>query len=426
MKIQDVTITPIAVTDPPLRNAAGLHAPYALRTIVEISGSNGVTGISEIPGDIRTEQALAEAAARIVDCDPFHLNAIEERIDLAAESVDSRGDQPWDRRVSVHVRSAIEVACLDLVGKSIDRRVCDLIGGPVRDRVPFAAYLFFKERGAGGALGRKTDPDATGWDAARQLEALDPEGIVAQARAMVDEFGFESIKLKGGTLHPDREVDSVLALREAFGPDVPLRFDPNAVWSLDTAISMGKRLEGVLEYYEDPVRGQEQMAELARHITIPRATNMCTTAFADLPSSIALGSEDVILADHHFWGGMRRCVELGRICSVFGRGLSMHSNSHVGVSLAAMVQLASSVPHLTYALDTHYPWQSDEVVTSGRFKFDSGALAVPDGPGLGVELDHTKVARLHQTYLASGLTHRDDQTEMRKIDPGWTFVPTRW
>jgi glucarate dehydratase len=426
MKIQDVRITPIAVTDPPLRNAAGLHAPWALRIVVEIVASNGIVGVSEIPGDVRTEEALRAIAGRIVDTDPYGLNRIASLIDKEASEADSRGEAPWDRRISVHVQSAIEVACLDLIGRETDRPVCDLIGGAVRDRVPFAAYLFFKERGAGGRLGFGTDPEATGWAAARQEAALDPEGIVRQARAMCAEYGFRSIKLKGGALPPETEVDSILALREAFGPEVPLRLDPNAIWSLETGIAMGKRLEGVLEYYEDPVRGQEEMAELGRHVHIPRATNMCTTSFGDLPTSIALASEDIILADHHFWGGLRACVELGRICRVFGRGLSMHSNSHVGISLAAMVHLAAAVPNLTYALDTHYPWQSEEIVTSGRFAFDEGSIAVPKGAGLGIELDREKLAELNAVYRASGLTHRDDQIEMRKIEPGWTFKATRW
>ena len=156
----------------------------------------------------------------------------------------------------VHVYSAIEVACFDIMGKATGRPVCDLLGGRVRDVVPFSAYLFYKLDGAGGALGlRASSQTATGWAAARQAQALTPDEIVAQAQAMCAEFGFQSIKLKGGVVPPAEEVDAMLALREAFGPDVPLRLDPNAIWRVETAIEMGRRLEGVLEYYEDPVRG---------------------------------------------------------------------------------------------------------------------------------------------------------------------------
>src|SRR5690606_28522578 len=257
-----------------------------------------------------------------------------------------------------HVFSAIEVACLDIMGKVTGRPVVDLIGGKMRDRVPFAAYLFYKHEGAGGKLGFDTDPNAVGWAAARQAKALDPEGLVSQAQAMCKEFGFQSIKLKGGVFEPQQELEALLALRQAFGPDVPLRFDPNAVWKLDTAIHYGRKMEGLLEYLEDPVRGQVNMAEARKAIKLPFATNMCTTSFEDIPNSIVLGSEDIILSDHHFWGGLRASMHLAQICETFGRDLSMHSTSHLGISLAARVHSGAASPKPPYPLDTHYPCQS--------------------------------------------------------------------
>jgi glucarate dehydratase len=153
---------------------------------------------------------------------------------------------------------------------------------------------------------------------------------------------------------------------------------------------------------------------------------MCTVAFEDIPGSVQLGSEQIILSDHHFWGGLRASVELARICRTFGRGLSMHSNSHLGISLAAMTHLAAAVPNLTYACDTHYPWQWEDVIIGGQLRIEDGSLAVPGGPGLGVELDREALARLHAQYLASGLTRRDDEIEMQKVEPGWKFMATRW
>ncbi len=428
MHIQEIHVTPIAVTDPPLLNAAGLHAPYALRTIIELVDDHGVSGLSEIPGSQEITETLQGAADLLIGQDPFDLQRIFDRLTerFAGREGDQRGQAPWDQRKLVHIFSAVEVACLDLIGKTVDRPVVDLLGGRCRDRVPFSAYLFIKREGAGGPLEFGTDPQAQGWAAARQAEALSPEGVVAQAQAMCAEFGFQSIKLKGGALSPETEVDCILALREAFGGDTPLRLDPNAIWSVDTAIHWGKKMEGVLEYYEDPTRGQENMAKVRNALSIPLATNMCTTSFGDLPGSISHGSEDIILADHHYWGGLRASVELGRICSTFHRGLSMHSNSHVGISLAAMTHLAAAVPNLTYAVDTHYPWQSEEVIKGGRLPIEDGALAVPTGAGLGVELDREALERLHQNYLRCGLTHRDDEVEMQKIEPGWRFQATRW
>ena len=427
MKIVEMRVTPIAISDPPLLNAAGLHAPYALRTVVELVTSDGISGIGEVPGGGATTSALEAARDVVVGYDPYQMNAVraalEERFMTQRES---RGDSPWDRRVYVHVLSAVEVACFDLIGKATGRPVCDLLGGRVRDRVDFSAYLFYKYEGAGGELGLDTDPAATGWAAARGKAALDPDGVVAQARAMCDEFGFRSIKLKGGAFPPDEEAAAMLALRDAFGPDVPLRLDPNALWTVDTAIALGRRLRGTLEYLEDPVRGQENMAKVAKALDTPLATNMCTTSLDDIPGSVRLGSEQIILSDHHFWGGLRASLELGRICRVFGRGLSMHSNSHLGISLAAMAHLAAATPNLTYACDTHYPWQSEEVIVGGRRRFVAGAYEVTDEPGLGVELDREELARLHRRFLDCGLTERNDEVEMQKVNPGWKFEPVRW
>jgi len=410
------------MADPPLLNAAGLHAPYALR-IVELVSREGITGVSETPGNAATEAALVEVRPLVVDRDCFDLNnlllAVEERLRDPGPNWGAAGRK-------AHVLSALEVACLDLQGKILGRPVCDLLGGAVRERVPFSAYLFFKVEGAGGPLGLGIDRRAAGWAAARQAEALGAEAIVAQAEAMCREHGFRSLKLKGGALPPAQEVSAIKALREAFGPAVPLRFDPNASWSYETALRWGREMEGLLEYYEDPVRGQDAMARLRGEVRLPLATNMCTTSFEHIPASVRLHSEDVILADHHAWGGLRACVELGRICRTFGRGLSMHSNSHLGISLAAMVHLAAAVPNLTYDADTHYPWQSEEVIAGGRLRFEDGALRVPRGPGLGVEIDSAALARLRENWSLCGLTRRDDEAEMRKIEPGWRFRETRW
>jgi glucarate dehydratase len=282
----------------------------------------------------------------------------------------------------------------------------------VREQVPFSAYLFYKWAGH-----PDREPDAWG-------VALDPDGIVAQARRMIDRYGFEAIKLKGGVFAPDEEIAAVRALRAAF-PEHPLRLDPNAAWSVETSIKVGRELDGVLEYLEDPTAGLDGMAEVGRQVPMPLATNMCVVSFDQLPA-IAQRSVDIVLSDHHYWGGLRRSSLLAGICETFGLGLSMHSNSHLGISLAAMVQLAAATPNLTYACDTHWPWkdESEDVIVAGTLGFRDGAVAVPRTPGLGVELDPDALSRLHEQYVRCGLTRRDDTGYMKRIDPGYQI--SRW
>jgi len=427
-RIKEIHITPIAIVDPPLLNAAGLHAPYALRTIVEIVTDDNISGISEIPGTADIDLALEASKKLLIGKDVFQLNQIKQILieNFGTDKSSDRGLAPWDQRKLVHIFSAVEVACMDIIGKVTGKPIVDLLGGKMRDHVPFSAYLFYKYEGAGGELAFNTDPTATGWEAAKQKSALNPTEIVAQAKAMCAAFGFKSIKLKGGVFDPRQETDAMFALYEAFGPTVPLRIDPNALWTVETAIKYGKEMEPILEYLEDPVRGQQNMAAVRKALKTPLATNMCTTSFEEIPNSIAIQSEDIILSDHHFWGGLRSSMHLTSICETFSRGLSMHSNSHLGISLAAMVHLGAAIPRMDYALDTHYPWQSDEVIMGGRFTFEEGSVAVPTEPGLGVELDRVALAKLHQNYLNCGLTKRNDEIEMQKVIPGWTFQPVRW
>lgn len=428
MRITEMHITPIALGDPPLLNAAGLHAPYCLRTVVELKTDNGLTGLAEVPGSIAVDAALAAVRDTVIGSDPLNWYALRNQLAArcSPETSASRGDKPWDGRTRVQVFSAMDVACLDLQGKAFGVPVATLLGGIVRERVPYSAYLFYKYEGAGGPLALGTDPAATGWAAARQKAALDPEGVVAQAVAMVEEFGFQSIKLKGGCFEPAQEVAAMKALYRHFGPDVPLRLDPNALWTVATSIEHGRELEGILEYLEDPCRTQEGMAEVRKALKTPLATNMCTTSFDDLPGSVRTGSEDIILTDHHYWGGLHASMELAAHCRTFGQGVSMHSNNHAGISLAAMTHLGAAMPNLSYALDTHYPWQWEDIIVGGRMPIEGGCVTLPKGPGLGVELDRAALARAHETYQKCGLTERNDEIEMRKKVPGWTFSATRW
>jgi glucarate dehydratase len=150
------------------------------------------------------------------------------------------------------------------------------------------------------------------------------------------------------------------------------------------------------------------------------------TTFADLPPAVARHAVQVVLADHHYWGGLRESQRLAGICTTFGLELSMHSNTHLGISLAAMTHLAAATPDLSYACDTHTPWQIEDVVEPGALRFVDGAVPVPTGPGLGVTLDRDALARLHEQYERCGIRHRDDAAAMREVNPSWNPTKPRY
>jgi glucarate dehydratase len=417
MKIERVRVTPIAFRDPPLLNASGIHEPYALRSIIEVESDDGLVGLGESYGDAPVLSVLTAVRDTLAGLDPFDLNGLRRRVVHAVAALGGRagagaelapGSQP--RKQASNAYAAFEVAFLDLQARSLGRPLVDLLGGAVRDAVPFSAYLFYK-------YARHIDapypPDRWG-------EALTEEQVVDQAARMISAYGFESIKLKAGVLEPEREVACIKALKGAF-PRAPLRIDPNANWSVDTAVRLAGLVGGDLEYYEDPTPGLEGMAELHRRTGLPLATNMVVTSFDEFRRSVALGSVQIVLADHHYWGGLHDTRALARMCDTFGLGVSMHSNSHLGISLMAMSHLAASVPNLTYACDTHYPWQEadEEVVAGGKVPITDGCVRVTRAPGLGVELDHARLAKLHEQFLAIDLRSRDDVGQMRKYRPDW-------
>jgi glucarate dehydratase len=416
IRITGARITPVAFVDPPLLNTVGVHQPFALRAIIQLDTDAGLVGLGETYADTRHLARLTAAAQAIAGQDVFALNAIRaaiaERLRGDDAAVGTAGMITSASAVD-QVFSPFEVACLDVQGHATGRPVSDLLGGKVRDRVPFSAYLFYKWAAHPGA-----EPDAWG-------EALDPAGLVAQAKRMIAEYGFTAIKLKGGVFPPDEEMKAIEALNEAF-PGHPLRLDPNAAWTRQTSVKVAAGLAGILEYLEDPTPGLDGMAEVAMQSPMPLATNMCVVAFEQLAPAIAQQSVRVVLSDHHYWGGLQRSRLLAGICGTFGLALSMHSNSHLGISLAAMVHLAGATPNLTYACDTHWPWKTEEVVKAGVLEIRDGAVAVPTTPGLGVELDDDAFGALHEQYLRCGIRDRDDTGYMQSIDPGYTAISPRW
>ncbi|MBL1080795.1 glucarate dehydratase [Streptomyces actinomycinicus] len=425
LTIAEVRLTPILVADAPLLNTQGVHQPYTPRLIVEVVTAEGITGLGETYGDTKylelarplVEQLTGRSVMDVNRMFGIDLAVDASRVEGQADAGGLRGVQSAGK-LRLSVLSAFEVACLDAQGKAFGLPVHALLGGKVRDAVDYSAYLFYKW--AGHPAGVPAEPDE--WGA-----ALDPDGVVDQARRLREQHGFGSFKLKGGVFPPDEEIAAVRALAEAF-PGDPLRLDPNGAWSVETSLKVAGELGDVLEYLEDPTLGTPAMAEVAAGTGVPLATNMCVTAFGEIEEAFTAGAVQVVLSDHHYWGGLRNTQHLAAICAAFGVGVSMHSNTHLGISLAAMTHVAATVPGLHHACDSHYPWQSEDVL-SERIAFEGGRVAVSDAPGLGVEPDRDELARLHRRWAEDDGTFRDrdDAAAMRAAEPGWrTPVMPRW
>jgi glucarate dehydratase len=368
MRVTDFEVIPVAHREPRLRNSWGGHSDVAARTLVRVTTADGEVGIGETYGD--QASVLENARALVEGMNPFERKPLELRL-----------QDPM-------AYGAIETALLDLVGRALDEPVYNLLGGRVRDEVEFSGYLFYKQEDA--------DPESA---AVAGYEVMSAEDMVREAREFVDTGGFDTLKMKGGVLEPDEEIRTLELLAEEFGHDTPLRIDPNGTWSVETAIDVSRRLRDAalnVEFLEDPVPTLNAHRRLKKYVDYPIATNMYVVDFDEIAPAVQQEAVDVILSDHHYWGGLTGNVDLDRVARTFDLGVGMHSNSHLGVSMAAMAHAAAAMPTVRYACDSHYPWMADDVVEN-PFEFQDGCIT-PEGPGLGVELDEDKLERARQLY----------------------------
>jgi glucarate dehydratase len=306
------------------------------------------------------------------------------------------------------VLAALEFACLDILGQKWGVPVCDILGGRLRDRVPFAAYCFFRYPNPASGLG--------------EVRTIDQ--VVANARQLKQKHGFTTFKVKAGVFHPDYELEVYRAMAKAL-PHEQLRFDPNAVWSTEQAIRFGQAIEGLRnDYLEDPVFGLNGMRRTREMIRVPLATNTVVVNFEQLAANALDTAVDVILLDTTFWGGIRPCVKAAGVCETFQLGVAVHSSGELGIQLATMLHLGAVLPNLTFAADAHYHHLTDDIIAGGLMRYEGGAIAVPTAPGLGVKLNRDKLREYSELYKELG-GYPYDQDPGR---PGWTpLVPNdRW
>jgi glucarate dehydratase len=401
MKVTDIRATTVTVPlQAPLRHANGCHWGRFVRTIVEVETDNGLIGLGEMGGGGESAEAVFRAMKQyLTGHDPAR---IEEMRFLIANPTASL----YNNRTQV--LAALEFACLDILGQAWGVPVCDILGGRLRDRVPFASYCFF----------RYPNPQ-TGAGEVRTIEQM-----VAQARTLKQKYGFSTHKVKAGIYHPDFELEVYRAVAAALPAD-RVRFDCNAVWSTEQAIRFGQGIEGLRnDYLEDPVFGLNGMRRTRQMVRVPLATNTVVVNFEQLAANILDTAVDVILLDTTFWGGIRACVKAAGVCETFQLGVAVHSSGELGIQLASMLHLGAVIPNLSFAADAHYHHLTDDIIQGGLMSYEGGAIAVPSGPGLGVKLDRDKLGQYSELYKRLG-NYAYDQDPLR---PGWTpTVPNdRW
>jgi len=378
MKITDIQATTVAVPlEAPLRHANGAHWGKFVRTIVEVETDEGLVGLGEMGGGGES----AEAAFRglkpyLVGHDPFELEALRFKICNPTSSL-------YNNRTQLH--AALEFACLDLMGKFLNQPLYRLLGGKLRDQVPFASYLFWRL------------PNVEGTGEVRTIEQL-----IEHAQELKTRYGFCSHKLKGGVFQPEYELEAYHALAEAF-PNDSLRYDPNAALSVAESIWFAEQIRGLRnDYLEDPTWGLQGMRQVREKATMLLATNTVVVNFEQLCANLQNLAVDVILLDTTFWGGIRPCIKAAGVCETFQQPIAVHSSGELGIQLATMLHLGAVLPNLTFSADAHYHHLKDDILVGGKLLYQDGAIMVPDGPGLGVTLDRDRLQQYAEAFQHEG------------------------
>ena len=401
MKIADLRATTVTVPlEAPLRHANGCHWGRFVRTIIEVETDEGLIGLGEMGGGGESaEAAFRGLKSYLVGHDPARLEELRFLIANPTASLYNNRTQ---------MLAALEFACLDILGQRWGVPISEILGGRLRDRVPFASYLFF----------RYPNPRT------KEGEVRTVEQLVESARELKKLHGFTSHKLKGGVFAPEYELECYRALASALDGD-RFRFDPNGVWSTETSIWFGQQIEDIRnDYLEDPVFGMNGMRRVREKVRMPLATNTVVVNFEQLAANVLDTAVDVVLLDTTFWGGVRACVKAAGVCETFQLGVAVHSSGELGIQLATMLHLGVVIPNLSFAADAHYHHLTDDVIEGGKLKYEDGAIAVPAAPGLGVKLDRDRVAEYRELYRRLG-SYPYDQDPLR---PGWTpTIPNdRW
>ncbi len=431
--ITAMRVIPVAGYDSMLLNLSGAHGPFFTRNLVLLTDSSGRTGAGEVPGGEKIRRVLEDARQLVIGRSIVAFEEILREVETRFAGLDAggRGAQTFDLRTTIHAVTAIESALLDLLGQFAGRPVAELLGeGKQRDSVEALGYLFFIGDRTKTDLSYRSEPHADdAWPRLRNQEALTTEAVLRLAEAAQARYGFRDFKLKGGVLSGEQEMEAVIALKQRF-PGARITLDPNGAWSLAEAIRLCAHKGDILAYAEDPCgaeggfSGRETMAEFRAVTGLPTATNMVATDWRELRHAQKLGAVDIPLADPHFWT-MRGSVAVAGFCREHSLTWGSHSNNHFDVSLAMFTHVAAAAPGRVTAIDTHWIWQDGQRLTREPLRIADGKIQVPDGPGLGVQMDLEQVNRAHALYNLMKLGARDDAAAMQYLVPGWRFNPKR-
>ncbi len=339
-----------------------------LGVVVKVNTDAGITGVGESPvvtGAEFCKSMIDSAKPLLIGQDPFDVDKIRRKLYSKFNLIH------FHLHAANWALSGIEMALWDIVGKSCGQPLYRLWGTGRVDSVKF-----------------------WGWVPHTKL----PQ-IKAEARRYVRE-GYDTLYEKVG-IDPKHDLASVRAIREAVGYEPELRVDANQAWTPATAIRLIKKMERYdLEFVEQPVTmyNLDALARVRGAVSTPILAHESSWTFYDALNVIKREAADAIQLDPRFDAGLYGFRVAAGMAEAAGIGAVAHSYGELGVATAFLLHATASCPAFMYANQTAYNFLADDIIKGSPMKFQDGHLKVPQEPGLGVNLDQSKVAKYSKLY----------------------------
>ena len=363
LSIERVEVFGVAV---PL--AGGYKNAYVTKTVqksavVRLTAAGGALGLGNIdpsPGysTETIEESLAALREKLAPCvrgvDAANIHSLNARLDGAMPGF-------------LDAKTAIEMACVDLTARALGLPVHAYLGGAVKDRLTFNAWIGI----------------------------VSPEEAAAEASKWYAR-GFRSAKIKvGGGIEADRE--RVRGVREAVGSAMALRIDANAGYDPDTAIRLLRLVEPFhLQLFEQPVRADDLagMARVRRESGgVPIMADESIIDHASLIAVIRANAADIVKLKVMKQGGFHRTATMAATAEAAGIRCVVGHGFGLGVNTMADIMLSATSANVLDGLECVGPLKTADDITTEKLDLGAGVLALPPGPGLGVTLDEAKLAR---------------------------------
>ena len=273
--------------------------------------------------------------------------------------------------------AGLDIALWDLKGKALGVPIYKLLGGKARDKVRMYASSMRRD--------------------------MTPVAEAERAASFVD-AGYSAYKLHsavpGAIDHPaDQTIATVTEVRAAVGDDIEILVDVNGAFSTHHALEIGRALEdlGVFHFEEPrPHHDLQGLAAIADTLDIPIASGEMIYTHWEYRDLMTQGKVDIIQPDIVKVPGFTEFQRIAALASAFGKPMTVH-NTQPTISTVAHLHVCAAYANIPYAQEYNIEPTSirDEwPILKEPLKVDYGFLAVPEGPGLGVELDGDVVRRL--------------------------------